>query len=178
MLTGADANGPHKFVQLFFALVLLLILSGCGVSIPADPDGTLDSVRGGTLRVGAVPNGEFVEVSGPAGPRGAVGEEQVSGSEVDLVRDFADELGARIEFYVAGEEELVRRFDDGSVHLVIGGLTDETPWESDAGVTRPYAERILGGQKRKIVMLVPPGENAFTTELERFLDASAAGAAR
>lgn len=177
-MTTGDPRRVPRLRWLAGGLVVLAI-TGCGVDIPADPEGTLDSVRGGTLAVGAVPHGDFVEVTGPIGPRGTVGEEQVSGSEVDLVRDFADELGAGIEFRVAGEEELVRRLDDGSVDLVIGGLTSETPWDSDAGVTRPYTERVLGGERRQLVMLAPQGENAFVSELERFLDAgSTSGAAR
>src|SRR5690349_6249505 len=39
------------------------VLTGCGLSIPTDPDGTLDRVTGDVLRVGASPSGELVVVS-------------------------------------------------------------------------------------------------------------------
>ncbi|MCO1339395.1 hypothetical protein BJH93_10905 [Kocuria polaris] len=160
------------------ALVSLLLATGCGMSIPSDPEGTLDSVRGGTLSVGVVTHGDFVEVDGTAGDQGAVGEDQISGSEVDLVRGFADLLGAEIEFYTTGEEELVRRLDEGSVDLVVGGFTSQTVRASEAGLTRPYTEKVLSGEKRKIVILAPRGENAFISELEQYLDASGSEASR
>jgi ABC-type amino acid transport substrate-binding protein len=144
------------------AIVLGLSLTGCGITIPADPSGTLDRVRGGELRAGISPNGDFVRVDA-ADP---------AGSEVEAIEEFAASLGAEVEWTVGSEEALVRGLEDEELDLVAGGLTDQTPWIDKAGVTRPYTEAVdAHGAPLKIVMLVPIGENAFLTELETFLTA-------
>lgn len=146
-------------------------LTGCGLAIPADPDGTLERVSGGTLEVGASPNGGFVRV----------GDDAPEGSEVQLVRELAERLEAGIDWTVGSEEALVRALERGELDLVIGGLTDATPWSERAGMTRPYGEFVDDdGATHKLVMLVPMGENAFLSEVEAFLmaQAAASGAAR
>ena len=147
-------------------VIVALALSGCGVSIPTDPEGTLDRVRGGTLHVGASPNGDAVQVD-----RGTV-----SGAEVELVARFAEHLDAEIEWTVGAEEALVRALERGELDLVIGGLTDASPWVDRSGMTRPYAEvRDAAGEVHRLVMLVPMGENAFLSELETFLSEEGGG---
>jgi ABC-type amino acid transport substrate-binding protein len=146
-------------------MLLVVILSGCGLNVPADPDGTLDSVRGGTLQVGISPNGEFTVVGD---------DDTYSGSEVALIEGFAEELGADIEWTVGSEETLVRGLEDDRIDVVIAGLTDATPWVEKTGVTRPYREATADdGSTQKLVMLVPIGENAFISELETFLSEAA-----
>jgi ABC-type amino acid transport substrate-binding protein len=147
------------------AATVVGVMSGCGLQIPADPDGTLDRVRGGTLHAGLSPNGEITEVDESG---------RVRGSEVSTVEAFAEELGADVDWTVGSEESLVRGLEDGQLDLVVAGLTDATPWEEKAGVTRPYTE-VVGedGARLRLVMLVPIGENAFLTELETFLSGTA-----
>lgn len=138
---------------------LAATLAGCGMSIPADPDGTLDRVSGGELRIGASPDPGLVDVesSTPTGPL------------PDLAEKFAATLDAEPEWTVGSEETLVGMLEAGDLDLVIGGFTEKTPWIDKAGITRGYSG-IEGADGRKIVMLVPLGENAFLTDLERFLD--------
>jgi len=142
------------------AIALVLALAGCG-SIPADPDGTLEQVTDGVLRVGASPDDGLISVAG----------NEVSGDEAELVEDFAETLNARVEWTIGGEERLVGQLDTGKLDLVVGGITDATPWVESAGVTRAYPA-MPGADGRNIVMLVPLGENRFLGELERFLDAA------
>ncbi len=139
--------------------MLAATLAGCGMSIPADPDGTLDRVSGGELRIGASPDPGLVDVesSTPTGPL------------ADLAEKFATTLDARPEWTVGSEETLVGMLEAGDLDLVIGGFTEKTPWIDKAGITRGYSG-IEGADGRKIVLLVPLGENAFLTDLERFLD--------
>jgi polar amino acid transport system substrate-binding protein len=136
----------------------VVLLAGCGV--PVDPDGTLDRVTGGELRVGVSPHEGFTEVAGgePAGP------------EVEHVAQFAETLDAEPRWVVGGEEALVGGLETGELDLVIGGITDASPWSSQAGMTAPYREAPgPDGAVEKRVMLVPLGENGFVVELERFL---------
>ncbi|GAB48053.1 transporter substrate-binding domain-containing protein [Mobilicoccus pelagius] len=154
----------HRPLALALATVALTTVGGCGVAVPADPDGTLDRVRSDrVLRVGVAPNAPFTVVTDPATPPG--------GSEVDLLSGFARRLGARLEFVVGGESRLVGGLEDGTLDVVVGGLLDDSPWEKRAALTRPYAETTgPDDTTRAHVMAVPLGENAMLTELETYLD--------
>jgi polar amino acid transport system substrate-binding protein len=150
------------FQQLKFPLLLaalVVALSGCSVSIPADPDGTLDRVRTGVLRVGISPN-----------PPWTVTDANLSRTEVELVRGFADRLDADIEWTEGGEEMLVTSMERGELDLLIGGLTAKSPWVDKVALTAPYAQSTDDhGKTHDHVMAVPMGENAFLFELESFL---------
>lgn len=145
----------------FVGVLSAVLLAGCGASIPADPDGTLDRVTGADLRVGVSPSAPWTETDGAGDP---------SGTEVVLVEEFAEHLGADVEWTEGGEADLVSALERGELDLVIGGFTDATPWTSKAAMTQPYAESTNEeGKTAKHVMLAPMGENAFLVELERFL---------
>jgi len=145
-------------------LAALLALAGCG-TYPSDPEGTLERVRGGTLRVGASVNGDWVRI-----PDSGTSPDRVEGREADLVRQFAERLGAEVEWVQGTEHVLAEELKHGALDVVIGGLDDKTPWSTHAGLTRPYTEsRDSRGSLHKHVMLVQLGENAFLLELDRFL---------
>lgn len=141
------------------ALLVAALVSGCGITVPTDPDGTLNTVTGGELRVGTSPDGDLVDLSGGE-PRGPV---------VDLVEGFAEDLDADPTWTVASEETLVQMLERGDLDLIAGALTPDTPWIDKAGVTRGYPG-IDGAGDRELVMLVPLGENAFLSALESYLD--------
>jgi ABC-type amino acid transport substrate-binding protein len=145
-------------------LLTAALLSGCGVQIPTDPNGTLERVQAsGELRVGVSPHPPFTTL--PPEP-----DSDPGGTEVTLMEDFASSLGAEAVYAVGGEEELVRRLEEGQLDVLIGGLTSKSPWSTKVGLTRPYLETPEGGEQVKHVMAVVRGENAFMSELERFLD--------
>jgi ABC-type amino acid transport substrate-binding protein len=169
-MTGSDEKaGPMRRGGMAAGLLaVLLAVQGCGSTFPSDPEGTLERVQGGTLRVGASMNGDWVAMSGSGS--GTVRDSDVHGREADLVRDFADGLGADIEWVAGTEQVLAEEVKHGGLDLVVGGLDDKTPWTTHAGLTRPYAESRDGrGNLHKHVMLVPLGENAFLLELDKFL---------
>lgn len=140
-------------------VALIAALAGCGMTIPSDPDGTLDRVTGGELRVGVSVNPPWT----------APGPDR-SGTEVDLVREFADRLDAKIAWTEGGEETLAGAMERGELDLIIGGLTAESPWADKVALTAPYTNWTDDrGQTRDQVMAVPMGENAFLFELESFL---------
>ncbi len=127
---------------------------GCD-SFPKDPRHTLERVRHGTLRVGYSENRPWVTKSGNA----------PGGTEAELVKQFAQTLQAKIEWHNDTEQNLFERLEKNELHLVIAGLTDETPWKDKIGMTRPYVK----DGKKKHVMAVVPGENGFLVALETFL---------
>ena len=138
-------------------LVALAVLALAGCEFPRDPDGTLERVRGGELRVGASVHDPWVRLEGG----------RPAGVEPVLVEGFARELGARVAWRVGGEEALVRALAEGELDLVVGGITKRTPWKKEVAPTRPFA---TAGPERH-VMLATPGENALLVRLERYLRA-------
>lgn len=141
--------------------LVVLTLTACGVTVPTDPDDTLDTVRGGELRAGVSPHEPWTAVGADGTP---------SGLEVDLVEDFARTLDAEVVWTPGGEEQLVGDLERGDLDLVVGGFSASTPWTSKAAVTVAYVTVTdPDGKPEGHVMLTPMGENAFLVELERFL---------
>lgn len=148
--------------------VLSSSVSACGLTIPDDPDGSLDRIRSSqVLRVGASPRSGWVEVPGMDG--------DPTGREPSLVDGFAEELGATVEWTVSGEEDLVTMLEEGEIDMAVGGFTDKNAWVDKVGLTRPYVEEEVGGTTEKHVMMVRMGENALQSELERYLDSAGGG---
>ncbi|APX32336.1 ABC transporter substrate-binding protein [Brachybacterium sp. P6-10-X1] len=144
------------------ALALLTLLAtGCQGHFPADAQGTLDRATGGVLRVGISENAPFTEVAEDG---------TVSGSEVELIQEYAASIDAEIEWTPAGENTLAAMMKAGDLDVVIGGLASDAPWTSKISLTRPYTTTTgPDGSPVKIVMGVTPGENALQVDLERFL---------
>lgn len=141
------------------ALLLACVALACG--LPRDSEGTLERVRGGTLRVGAIHAPPWVTVEHrDSDPRGR---------EIELVRGLADALGARVEFTVGGETALFERLGEFRLDLVVGGLDDDSPYAEQVGFIRPYVE--AGGKGH--VVAGPPGENAWLRVVEAYFHAHA-----
>jgi polar amino acid transport system substrate-binding protein len=151
--------------RLLLLVAATVLLAGCGSLLPddfpTDPDGTLDRVReDGVVRVAASPRAGWVEV----------GDGPPTGREPELVTAFAESLGAEVEWTVTGEEDLVRLLEEGKIDLAVGGFTDKNAWVDKVGLTRPYVEVDVAGTTEAHVMIVPMGENAWMSRLERWLD--------
>ncbi|SDS28727.1 hypothetical protein SAMN04489719_1971 [Agrococcus carbonis] len=156
----------RRFLGVVVAALAAVGLGGCGISIPTDPDGTLDRVTGGVLEVGVTPNPPHTDTSG-AHP---------TGTEPALVTAFAESIDARVEWTEGSEQSLVQLLEIGELDLVIGGISEQTPWVDRVAVTRAYADAELpDGSTSGLVMLAPMGENAFLSALERHLDAETEG---
>lgn len=145
----------------------LLAIVGIACGIPRDPRGTLDRVRGGTMRVGVAERAPWVILAGT----------EPTGVEPQLLRSFARALGARIAWTPGVESELMEALERGELDVVAGGLTRSTAWHERVALTRPYrTTNTASGSGEDVsehVMAVPPGENGWLGELETFLDARA-----
>jgi polar amino acid transport system substrate-binding protein len=107
--------------------VLAAALVACG--LPRDPEGTLDHVQDGRMRVGIAERSPWAIIE-DGGPRGV---------EVDLVEGFARSLGADVEWTPGAPADLLTALEGREVDLVIGGLTDDDPWAQQVTFTQPYA---------------------------------------
>jgi polar amino acid transport system substrate-binding protein len=137
-------TGRRYFLVFVFVLVVL-VSAGC--DIPHDPRGTLDRVQNGTMRVGVVDHDPWSRVEGG----------RAYGVEVELLEDFAEELGAEASFIPGTTPELLEAAKQGEVDVLIGGFTSNSPGVSEgkeAGVTSPYLTT-------RFVVGVPPGRLAF-----------------
>jgi polar amino acid transport system substrate-binding protein len=134
-------TGWGTLVKALLLTCVAAVLAGC--QYPRHPDGTLDRVQGGVMRVGAVEADPWVLIEG---------EEPSGGAEVELVREFSERLDARIDWVLGSEEELVAAAKEGQVDLLIGGITKTSRWRKDVAFTRPYAET-------QTVVGAPPGSS-------------------
>jgi polar amino acid transport system substrate-binding protein len=123
----------------------LLLLAACG--LPRDPEGTLQRVQHGNLRVGIMHAPPHVDLRGDA-PRGP---------EVDAVEQLARSLDTELTWRVGGESELMTALAQFELDLVVGGITEDTPYAETVGLTRPRAGTVFA---------TPPGENAWLMAVE------------
>jgi polar amino acid transport system substrate-binding protein len=145
-----------KLLKMYFALFsCLLLVTGCN-NFPKDPENTLAQVKNGTLLVGYSENHPWVIKT----------DSVPTGIEPDLVKAFAKTLNAQIKWQNGTEQHLFEGLEKKRLHLVIAGVTDTNPWKNKLGFTRPYYQ----AGKKKQVMVIMAGENAFLVELEKFLE--------
>jgi polar amino acid transport system substrate-binding protein len=128
--------------SFFFAVTVVAVAMLGACDIPQDPDGTLDRVTGGTMRVGVTQADPWVKLEN---------DQPTGGVEVELVRRFARDVDAEVEWIDGSEEELVNAAKEGSLDLVIAGMTKKSRWKKDVAFTRPYVET-------KAVIGAPPGQ--------------------
>jgi polar amino acid transport system substrate-binding protein len=119
---GAAADAGRALALVALALLL------CACGLPRDPDGTLERVRNGVLRVGATQRPPWLVAVGTG----------ATGVEARLIESFAASLGARVRWHWGSGEEHLAALAAGQLDLVAGGLEQESPWARRVGTTRPY----------------------------------------
>jgi polar amino acid transport system substrate-binding protein len=130
---------------LFLLALSALVSASC--NFPRDPRGTLEGVQNGTMRVGIVDNDPWTQME----------DGRASGIEVELLKDFARELGADTTFVPGTTPELLEASKEAEVDVLVGGFTSTSPGVSEgkeAGVTGTYLTT-------RFVVGVPPGTHAF-----------------
>jgi ABC-type amino acid transport substrate-binding protein len=143
------------------AIAALVLCVACG--LPRDPESTAARVAAEGARVGVVLQA----------PWACERDGLLAGVEIALLRRFARARGIDMSFETGGETRLLAALQRFELDLVIGGLVEDNPWDGRVGFTRPYHEDVAGEH----VLAVPPGENAWTMQLEAFLaEADLAGA--
>jgi polar amino acid transport system substrate-binding protein len=122
-------------------LVVLACLALCACQYPRDPEGTLDRVRGGTLRVGISPSDPWVTLEENQPPAGV---------EVELIKEFARTVDAEVEWVKGSESDLMEALDGRRLDAVIAGLTRRSVWMHSAALTRPYltTQTVIGAPDR------------------------------
>ena len=141
------------------AIASLLLLFSCD-QYPKDPEKTLEKVKNNVLLVGYAENPPWVI------ERAEDTTHSVDGIEVQLIEEFASRQNASIQWIRNPENELFRSLIDRKLHIVIAGITADTPWKKEKiGITRSF----FSTSDKKHVMAIQEGENAFLVQLEKFL---------
>jgi polar amino acid transport system substrate-binding protein len=133
--------------DLCLLLLALSALVSASCDFPRDPRGTLEGVQNATMRVGIVDNGPWTRME----------DGRASGIEVELLKDFARELGADTSFVPGTTPELLEAAKEAEVDVLVGGFTSTSPGVSEgkeAGVTGTYL-------RTRLVVGVPPDRPAF-----------------
>lgn len=103
-----------------------LLAAACDV--PRDPETTLQRVSGKTMRVGVSDHEPWV----------VLGDGEPSGVEVEIVKRFAEEIDAEIEWVEGEVEDLASALRVREIDLLIAGLTSRSMISAEGALTHPY----------------------------------------
>ena len=121
--------------------VLFVILSlTLACDFPRDARDTLQRVRNGTMRVGVSENDPWVRFAG----------NEAEGIEPALIRQWARQLKARVEWVHGSESALIEALRQGEVDVLAAGLQSTTPFASRVALSQPYLTA-------RLHFAVPPG---------------------
>jgi polar amino acid transport system substrate-binding protein len=143
-------DSSRKLFVLFAAPAIL------ACNFPHDADGTLSRINNGVMRVGVSGNEPWTAFSG----------DSISGYEASIVGDLARQMHASIEVHSGAESTVLQQLHERKLDLVIGGLSNDSPWKQKIALTRPYHTDKDGKQH---VLALPPGENSWLVRVEEYL---------
>jgi polar amino acid transport system substrate-binding protein len=136
MISGVLTDRRYFYFPSVVVFVLVVLVAA-GCAFPRDPRGTLERVQNGTMRVGIVENDPWARME----------EGHASGVEVELLKGFAQQLGAEASFVPGTTPELLEAAREAEVDVLIGGFTSTSPGVSEgkeAGVTGSYLTTRFG----------------------------------
>ncbi|GAA2188767.1 hypothetical protein GCM10009786_19110 [Leucobacter alluvii] len=146
-------------VQAGVVAALLVALTGCGITIPSDPDDTLGHAIGAELRIGIAVEPPLSEDGDP--PRGPLPE---------LAIEYAETLDASPVWSIGSEETLVEMLEQEKLDVALGNFSPDSPWSERAALSRPFT--VDGADPAELVALMPLGENAMLSNFETFIDST------
>lgn len=119
-------------LQLFrtysaFFLAAILLICSCD-RYPQDQRGTIEQVQGDILKVGVVENPPYIIFSNGA----------LTGIEVELIRQFAGSLNARIDWVKGTEGNTMLLLENGQINLAAGGFPRLSPWKKHVYFANPH----------------------------------------
>ena len=131
-------------------LVAALFCVSCN-ALPKDPEGTLDRVRAAkSFRVGLI--------SAEPTPRAELA--------AAFVARVAAAAGAKAEPVPGAAEPLLSMLEEGEIDLVVGPMTDKSPWMTAVTFLPPLAEDMKGDGHHQLVAMARNGENAWISLLD------------
>src|SRR3954453_4604141 len=110
----------------------LVACSSCS-NLPRDPEQTLRRVQTRPIRVGLVEHVPWVVRT----------NDEPHGVEVELIREFAAQLGTSVEWHWGGAQQQMEALESYALDVVIGGFTTRSPWVDSVGFTAPYFKETI-----------------------------------
>ncbi len=130
----------------------MFMLAACQ-NYPRDTAGTLERIQSGhVVRVGLI-----------AGEAEARDQAKIAGY-LDRV---SKATGARPVVTRGAAEPLLLRLDQGALDLVIGDMSESSPWVADVMVIEPIGETMIGKKRVLLSPIARNGENRWIMLLER-----------
>ena len=142
-------------------LLCLALLTLAGCDLPKDPEGTLERVRGGELRVGVL-----------------TGNPRAEAEDRRIVDALAAAIQARPSFHPNDAHHLLWDLQHGGLDLVIGGMPAKTPFSQDVGLSKTAGPLFRPGEAEERVLAVRNGENGFLLAVNEAIESSGVKAAR
>lgn len=138
----------------------MLMLAACQ-NYPRDTAGTLQRIQSGhVVRVGLI--------AGEAETR----DQAKIAAYLDRV---SKATGARPVVTRGAAEPLLLRLDQGALDLVIGDMSESSPWVADVMVIEPIGETMIGKERVLLSPIARNGENRWIMLLERAVRDGAGG---
>lgn len=131
------------------SILLLMFLAAC--VFPQDPEHSFEEAQKNGLLVGVVDNPPFTSISG----------ETFKGSEIDLLKKFAEKEHLQLKFKEGSESDLIEDLEKYKLHVIAGGFSKKSIWKKKAGLTAPY--------DKNHVFFIPKGENRLLERMEAFI---------
>lgn len=125
-------SNPFRPASLILLSCVLAPIISCS-NLPRDPKQTLQRVQAQPMRVGLVEHPPWV-IRANGAPRGV---------EVELVRQFANELGTTAEWHWGGAQQQMEALEKYGLDIVIGGFTSRSPWKDYVGFSAPFFEETI-----------------------------------
>ena len=140
----------NKLFLVIFSAIYSCLFFSCD-DFPRDTRGSLQKAQNSGLQVGVTENPPFVVFKG----------DSITGTEVEIVKDFAKTENLEVRFIQGSESELVKKLEKAELHIMIGGFDKNTDWKKKVAMTSSYDS--------KHIFFIPRGENGLMFKLEAFI---------
>jgi polar amino acid transport system substrate-binding protein len=134
-LVSTEESGRMKLMVSLVGVVMLFVFGSLTdlfekIHFPNDGEDTLKKVQNGTLRVGFTNAEPWISSTGTG----------AQGLEAGIINEFAASLHAKVSWIQGTEEQLYKALRRNEIDVLLAGITDQTPWKKEVGLTRPYLE--------------------------------------
>lgn len=118
-----------KKVLILTASFVVLHLSSCDQQYPKDPENTLEKVEEGILRAGITEAPPYVIFNDGGEP---------AGIEVEIIKEFAKQLNARIEWTKGSESTILELLKERELDICAGGFSSKSVWKKHVHFATPH----------------------------------------
>lgn len=143
----------------FLTVSLAAIAVGCD-NFPKDPRGSFEKAKASDLRVGVINDVPWAHSDG----------QSAAGWDAGIVKGFAEKHYMLVKWVPGAEHDLIPALEEGELHMLIGGITKDSPLKDLVGLSNPYCKeeiviRGLGGnsdiQNREVGVKTASGLGAY-----------------